>query len=164
MTDTFEISVEVRSITRCSRCRSAALGPMSFLLQSPRSQNINMIIICRQQNQFNTRSVFKPCYFVAILLVPALLAPGTAGRPGPATENPIGAADNLLKIFLISFVTKWIMAFNEIHIWLRPPPASSQLQFLWLELLFNNSQPVQCLRSLLLSLWKPQMTDIGIFC
>ena len=81
MTDTFEISVEVRSITRCSRCRSAALGPMSFLLQSPRSQNINMIIICRQQNeqnQFNTRSVFKPCYFVAILLVPALLAPAAA--------------------------------------------------------------------------------------
>ena len=32
--------------------------------------------------------------------------PGCRGRPGPATENPIGAADNLLKIFLISFVTK----------------------------------------------------------
>ena len=102
MTDTFEISVELRSITRCSRRSSAALGPMSFLLQSPRSQNINMIIICRQQNQFNTRSVFKPCYFVAILLVPALPAPAAAA----ATENPIGAADNLLKIFLISFVTK----------------------------------------------------------
>ena len=83
MTDTFEISVELRSITRCSRRSSAALGPMSFLLQSPRSQNINMIIICRQQNQFNTRSVFKPCYFVAILLVPALPAPAAAA----ATET-----------------------------------------------------------------------------
>ena len=59
--------------------------------------------------------------------------PGCRGRPSPATENPIGAADNLLKIFLISFVTKWIMAFNEIHIWLRPRPASSQLQFLRLK-------------------------------